>query len=194
MLCYVHLYVYSLVGICVIAPVIMCSICCIHFCNVFMCTFPFALMFCTRCVYFPRSCVYFLPPTCRDTSWLSEVETIGDIPVSASNRNWKRSWMFFLGAVLAKPAKSKPVGANLLCVWTFHCGKYFRCFSCKMWQKKFNWIRGRLLVGGYLNINIPIMESGAGSGHGKVRGPRSAAHTRFKSCCNSFYRKNKISN
>ena len=89
-------YVYSLVGICVIAPVIMCSICCIHFCNVFMCTFPFALMFCTRCVYFPRSCVYFLPPTCRDTSWLSEVETIGDIPVSASNRNSKPSWILFL--------------------------------------------------------------------------------------------------
>ena len=162
------------------------------FSNVFvsMCTYVLYSL----CVYFPCSCVYFLPPTCRDTSWLSEVETIGDIPVSASNRNWKPSWMFFLGAVLAKLAKSKPVGANLLRVWTFHRGKYFRCPSCKMWQKKFNWIRGRLLVGGYLNINIPIMESGAGSGHGKVRGPRSAAHTRFKSCCNSFYRKNKISN
>ena len=179
----------------VIVPVIMCFVCCIYIClmfsNVFvsMCTYVLYSL----CVYFPRSYVYFLPPTCRDTSWLSEVETIGDIPVSASNRNWKPSWMFFLGAVLAKLAKSKSVGANLLCVWTFHRGKYFRCPSCKMWQKKFNWIRGRLLVGGYLNINIPIMESGAGSGHGKVRGPRSAAHTRFKSCCNSFQRENKIS-
>ena len=64
------------------------------FSNVFvsMCTYVLY----SPCVYFPRSCVYFLPPTCRDTSWLSEVETIGDIPVSASNRNWKPSWICFL--------------------------------------------------------------------------------------------------
>ena len=38
-----------------------------------------------------------------------------------------------------------------------------------------------LAVVGYLNINIPIMESGAGpAAAGKVRGPCSAAHTRLK--------------
>ena len=147
-----------------------------------MCTYVWYLL----CVYFPRSCVYFLPPTCRDTSWLSEVETIDDIQSAPLTAIQNPLEFFFL-------EPSWPVGANLLRVWTFHCGKYFRCPSCKMWQKKFNWIRGRLLVGGYLNINIPIMESGAGSGHGKVRGPRSAAHTRFKSWCNSFHRENKIS-
>ena len=149
----------------------MCFVCCIYLSECFqMCSFPCTVHLCFvhLCVYFPRSCVYFLPPTCRDTSWQSDVETIGDIPVSASNRNLKRCWILFLGAVLAKLAKSKSVGANLLRVWTFHRGKYFRCPSCKMWQKKFNWIRGRLLVGGYLNINIPIMESGAGPAARKV--------------------------
>ena len=151
------------------------------------------LMFCTPlCVFSSFLCVF----PASNMPWHELTIRSRDNwrhSVSASNRNLKRCWILFLGAVLAKLAKSKPVGANLLRVWTFHRGKYFRCPSCKMWQKKFNWIRGRLLVGGYLNINIPIMESGAGSGHGKVRGPRSAAHTRFKSCCNSFHRENKIS-
>ena len=145
------------------------------------------------CIFLVLVCIFCLQHAVTRADYQKSRQLTASLPVSASNRNSKPSWILFLGVVLAKLAKSKPVGANLLCVWTFHRGKYFRCFSCKMWQKKFNWIRGRLLVGGYLNINIPIMESGAGSGHGKVRGPRSAAHTRFKSCCNSFQRENKIS-
>ena len=62
MLCYVHLYVYSLVGICVIAPVIMCSICCMHFCNVFKCV-RFHLHLCfvlAVCIFLVLVCIFCL--------------------------------------------------------------------------------------------------------------------------------------
>ena len=179
---------------CLIVPVIMCFVCCIYLSECFqICSFPCTVHLLALCVFSSFLCVF----PASNMPWHELTIRSRDNwrhSVSASNRNLKRCWILFLEAVLAKLAKSKSVGANLLRVWTFHCGKYFRCPSCKMWQKKFNWIRGRLLVGGYLNINIPIMESGAGSGHGKVRGPRSAAHTRFKSWCNSYRRENKISN